>query len=69
MSLGELRSHAQLSAANTSNNSQPAGAGAASSSSSSSALPTLQQQQVVRLVDALWEHMHAVGCVLVVGSF
>jgi hypothetical protein len=54
---GELRSHAQMSQANT----QLFTPEAADGSSGSSALPTLQQGVVAQLVDALWPDMHSVG--------
>jgi hypothetical protein len=57
LTVGELRSHAQMSQANT----QLLTPVAADGSSGSGALPTLQQGVVAKLVDALWTDMYSVG--------
>lgn len=62
MSPGELRSQAQMSQANAQQHGQAAAASSGSSSSSAAAaLPTLQQADVKRVVEALWEHLYSVS--------
>jgi hypothetical protein len=57
MSTGELKASVQLSEANI----RPPGAAAADgSSSSSSGLPTLPQEVVAKLLEALWTPMYTV---------
>lgn len=57
LTAGELRSHAQMSQANT----QLLTPVAADGSSGSSVVPTLQQGVVAKLVDALWTDMYSVS--------
>ena len=62
MTTGELRSQAAMSQISTQQHQQAGGAaGGSSSSSGAAALPTLPHGVVVKLVDALWEHMYKVG--------